>query len=340
MVAKIVRALILGLIVSGCAIKTVNETKKPPQKNVGFSESDFKDLGSGKPPTSLVDEDDGALNNQNGMPAITPLPPPPPSTTDATQVPPVTPVIPTTPPALIPNKPIPRIGLILTGGGAKTWAHIGVLKEIEKAKWPVRAIAGLEWGSVVAAVYAHQLSPNEVEWEMSKVKNLSDVEDTSETLFNNQSVSSLKIPFVCASLNVAQQQGFLLNRGQLSKLTPFCMPHPPLANAYKQSMAYMTDLAALAQHLKATGVKKVVVVNVLAQKTKRSFVSDYLSAENVLWVQAAAHAEKRAVGVDDVIQINLDDYGIKDLDKRREIIARGSELSYDQIRKLSEKYGL
>ncbi|MBY0452706.1 MAG: alpha/beta hydrolase, partial [Bdellovibrionaceae bacterium] len=64
------------------------------------------------------------------------------------------------------------------------------------------------------------------------------------------------------------------------------------------------------------------------------------SAENILWVQAAANAERRVQGVDDVIQINLDDYGIKDLDKKREIIAKGAELSYNQIKKISKKYGL
>ena len=41
-----------------------------------------------------------------------------------------------------------------------------------------------------------------------------------------------------------------------------------------------------------------------------------------------------------MININLDDYGIKDLDKRRDLIAKGSELSYDQIKKLAQKYGL
>ncbi|MEQ1722202.1 MAG: alpha/beta hydrolase, partial [Pseudobdellovibrio sp.] len=189
-------------------------------------------------------------------------------------------------------------------------------------------------------IYAHKFSSNEVEWEMSKVKDFSNVEETSEMLFDKQSVNELKAPFVCASLNVSKQIIYLLNRGQLSKLMPFCLAHPPLSPPYAQSVAELSDIAGLAQHLRATGANKIVLINVLAQNTKRSFTADYLSSDNILWVKSAALMAKKIQGVDDVININLDDYGIKDLDKKREIIAKGAELGYIEIKKLTVKYGL
>jgi len=236
-------------------------------------------------------------------------------------------------------KSLPRIGIIFSAGGAKAWGHIGVIKEIEKAKWPVKAVAGLEWGAAVAASYAHKLSANEVEWELSKVRDLEDVERASETIFENQSVNELKVPFVCPSLNIVKQEAFLLNRGQLKNLMPFCISSPGLSGHYKQSIGLLDHISALSQHLRATGVKKVILVNVLAQGSKKPLVSDLTSAENILWVKAAVAAAQKPAGVDDVININLDDYSIKDLDQKREIIARGAELSYDQIKKLSTKYG-
>jgi hypothetical protein len=235
---------------------------------------------------------------------------------------------------------VPRIGIIFSGGGAKTWAHIGVIKEIEKAKWPIQSVAGFEWGAAVAALYAHKFSSNEVEWEMSKVNDFSNVEETSQMLFDKQSVSELKAPFVCASLNISKQTIYLLNRGQLNKLMPFCLAHPPLSPPYGQSVAELSDIAGLAQHLRATGANKIILINVMAQNTKRSFTTDYLSSDNILWVKSAALMTKKIQGVDDVININLDDYGIKDLDKKREIIAKGAELGYTDIKKLSIKYGL
>lgn len=237
-------------------------------------------------------------------------------------------------------KSLPRIGLIFSAGGAKAWGHIGVIKEIEKAKWPVRAVAGLEWGAAVAASYAHKLSANEVEWELSKVRDLEEIERASETIFENQSVNDLRVPFVCPSLNIVKQEAFLLNRGQLKNLMPFCLAAPGLSGPYKQSVGLLDHMSALAGHLRATGVKKVILVNVLAQGSKRPFSEDAMSAENILWVKAAAAAAQKPPGVDEVINIKLDDYSIKDLDQKREIIARGAELSYDQIKKLSTKYGL
>lgn len=243
-------------------------------------------------------------------------------------------------PEPVPVKVIPKIGLIFSGGGAKAWAHVGVIKEIEKSKWPVYAVAGFEWGAVVGAVYAHNLSANEVEWELSKVRGFDDPAATAETIFGKIGVNELKVPFVCSSLNVAKQMIYLLNRGQLEKLMPFCLAHPPLSRAYSQSVAEMDDIAALARHLRSTGANKIVLINVLAQKTKRSFTPDYLSPENMLWVKSAAAMARKIEGVDDTVQIYLDDYGLMDLARRREIIAKGGELGYTEIRKLTAKYGL
>lgn len=258
---------------------------------------------------------------------------------DTPQPPQLTPA-PTANGVATPLKPIPKIGLIFSGGGAKAWAHIGVIKEIEKAKWPVHSVAGFEWGAVVAAVYANNFSSNEVEWEFSKVKDFGNIEEIGNTLFDKKSVIDLKVPFVCSSLNVSTQAIYFLNRGQLNKLIPFCLAQPPLSKPYQQSVAEMHDITGLAQHLRATGAKKIVLINVLAQNTKRSFTDNNLSSDNILWVKSAALMAKKISGVDDVVNIKLDGYGITEIDKKREIIAKGAELGYDEIKKLTVKYGL
>lgn len=48
----------------------------------------------------------------------------------------------------------PRIGLVLGGGGAKGFAHIGVLEELERRRIPVDVIAGTSMGAVVGSIYA------------------------------------------------------------------------------------------------------------------------------------------------------------------------------------------
>jgi NTE family protein len=57
----------------------------------------------------------------------------------------------------------PRIGLVLSGGGARGIAHIGVLKVLEEQHVHIDAIAGTSMGAVVGGLYASGLSATEIE---------------------------------------------------------------------------------------------------------------------------------------------------------------------------------
>lgn len=57
----------------------------------------------------------------------------------------------------------PRIGLVLGGGGARGAAHIGVLRELERLRIPIDAIAGTSMGAVVGSLYASGKTPDELE---------------------------------------------------------------------------------------------------------------------------------------------------------------------------------
>jgi NTE family protein len=57
----------------------------------------------------------------------------------------------------------PKIALVLSGGGAKGSAHIGVLKVLEEKRIPVDIIVGTSMGSYVAGMYAMGYSAEEVE---------------------------------------------------------------------------------------------------------------------------------------------------------------------------------
>ena len=56
----------------------------------------------------------------------------------------------------------PKVGLVLSGGGARGAAHIGVLKMLEAQRIPVDAIAGTSMGAVVGGLYASGLSSSEI----------------------------------------------------------------------------------------------------------------------------------------------------------------------------------
>ena len=57
----------------------------------------------------------------------------------------------------------PKIGLVLSGGGARGFAHIGVLKVLEANRVPIDYIVGTSMGSIIGGLYAIGLSPDEIE---------------------------------------------------------------------------------------------------------------------------------------------------------------------------------
>jgi NTE family protein len=61
------------------------------------------------------------------------------------------------------TKERPTIGLVLSGGGAKGTAHIGVLKVLEKHHIPVDYIAGTSIGAYVAGMYALGYNADQIE---------------------------------------------------------------------------------------------------------------------------------------------------------------------------------
>lgn len=57
----------------------------------------------------------------------------------------------------------PRIGLALSGGSARGFAHVGVLRALERMDVPVDMVAGVSMGAVVGGLYAVGYEPEELE---------------------------------------------------------------------------------------------------------------------------------------------------------------------------------
>ncbi len=57
----------------------------------------------------------------------------------------------------------PKIGLVLSGGGARGAAHVGVLQVLEQMQIPVDYIAGTSMGAIIGGLYASGYTAAEVE---------------------------------------------------------------------------------------------------------------------------------------------------------------------------------
>lgn len=79
----------------------------------------------------------------------------------------------------------PRIGLVLSGGGARGGAHLGVLKVLEELRVPVDVVVGTSAGSIVGAAYASGMPLADIEAEMRTLSTATlfhDVDRTNEPM--------------------------------------------------------------------------------------------------------------------------------------------------------------
>jgi NTE family protein len=77
-------------------------------------------------------------------------------------------------------EPRPRIGLVLGGGGARGAAHIGVLKELERMRIPIDAIAGTSMGAIVGGLYATGVNAADLEELVSSLDWAAALTDTPD----------------------------------------------------------------------------------------------------------------------------------------------------------------
>ena len=76
-----------------------------------------------------------------------------------------------TPPSSTPQAAAsrPRVALVLSGGGARGFAHVGILKALETAHVPVDMVVGTSMGAIIGGLYATGMSAEELEHEIQRL---------------------------------------------------------------------------------------------------------------------------------------------------------------------------
>ena len=56
-----------------------------------------------------------------------------------------------------------KVGLVLSGGGAKGMTHIGIIRALEENNIPIDYITGTSMGAIIGSLYAMGYSPDDME---------------------------------------------------------------------------------------------------------------------------------------------------------------------------------
>ncbi|MCB0491494.1 MAG: patatin-like phospholipase family protein [Cyclobacteriaceae bacterium] len=113
-----------------------------------------------------------------------------------------------------------RVGVVLSGGGAKGLAHIGVLKALEENEIPIDYVVGTSMGGIIAGAYAAGMSPNQIEEIALSKEFMGWITGDLEEGYNYQYSKKEDYPsFVRFNVSLDSAYGFLLNSSIASDLS-------------------------------------------------------------------------------------------------------------------------
>ncbi len=127
------------------------------------------------------------------------------------------------------------IGLVLSGGGARGFSHIGVVRAMQELGVPIDRVGGTSMGSIVAAQIAMEWTPEEmVERNLAGFRGMIGLRALSDAtlpfvsllssratvkmlrnMFDERDISDLWLPYFCVSANLSRAQAVVHDTGPL-----------------------------------------------------------------------------------------------------------------------------
>ncbi len=113
-----------------------------------------------------------------------------------------------------------KVGLVLSGGGAKGLAHVGVLKALEENEIPIDYVTGTSMGGIIAGAYAAGMSPYQIEDIVLSKEFQGWINGELEPGYNYEYGKKEVYPsFVRFNVSMDSSHGFLLNSSIASDLS-------------------------------------------------------------------------------------------------------------------------
>ncbi|HBA61899.1 MAG TPA: Patatin [Elusimicrobia bacterium] len=158
----------------------------------------------------------------------------------------------------------PTVGLALSGGGARGFAHTGVLESLEYAGFPVDYVAGTSMGALIGALYSSGLSVEEI-WkfglEASDLKVSRDFRSIGlvrllisdklltpahinkfiQDRFGALTFEKLEKPFACSAMDIRTGEKIVFTEGELAPAVRASVNLPGIFAPVEYRQRYLVD---------------------------------------------------------------------------------------------------
>jgi len=243
----------------------------------------------------------------------------------------------------------PKIGLVLSGGGARGLAHIGVIKVLEEEGIPIDIISGNSVGALIGALYSSGLSVDiiekmaqEIGWNdltnispgsviglvlADKLLSTQKMENYISQKIGNKQFYELKIPFGCVATDLITGEKIIFTEGNVSLAAraSACIPGVFLPVEYRHRLLVdggcidniPNDIAKL------LGADIIITVVVESDYSKNSLSNVLSVLTQVISIQQKILSQQQLKLSDIIITPKLDDVSIYELWKSKKCIEEG-----------------
>ena len=251
-----------------------------------------------------------------------------------------------------------KIGLALSGGAARGFAHIGVLKILKDNNIPINYIAGVSAGAIIGAIFAAGMDPNKMETEAKKLvwfKFLripfgrigilanDEVEKFIIEEIGNKNISDLKIPFAAVATDLRSGEYVVMTEGKVAKAAATSSAFPGIFSGVNQDPHFLVD-GGIVCNLPTPVVRKmgadfVIAVDVVPGKPIKHDPQNQfetLGRSYDLMVHNLSYENRRSADV--LIEPEIpEDVWHFDIDKAPRLIKAGEEAAKKKIPEIKAK---
>ncbi len=260
-------------------------------------------------------------------------------------------------PAPATNVPEPKVALVLGGGAARGFAHIGVIRVLEQERIPIDRVVGTSVGSLIGALYASERDSFDLEWTAFQITqdDIFDfrlmntvlgmgyakgerIETWLTAKIKQKNIEQLKVPFAAVATDLNWGYKVVLDRGSVARAVHASSAIPGVFEPVSHVGKLLVDGGVVdnipIDVARQKGADIVVAVDIsedVGNTNIKNILDVLLQTTNIMFAENVAHLRG---GADVLIAPKVGSVGMLDFTKKKECMQAGMEAARAALPKI------